>query len=254
MRDGLRALLWIGILTTGAVILWRASLSLSAKAPFPIDHGERLAFGVTVTGIVAGLSCAMSYARPRLITWSPLDRRTFSQTASGAAAFAALAIPATATLAWIGLTDIGLTRSSETALTLAYLLLLVLLSEALPEELLFRGWIMQALEKDRSPWKPVLGQALVFSLFAWVVGAVSSVTDASFIACFGIVLGIVRAVTGTIWTSVGLHLAFITAQQSALPSWAIWGGDPHPPVQIIGLTILPFSIIVGILYGRVKPS
>lgn len=44
-------------------------------------------------------------------------------------------------------------------------------------------------------------------------------------ACFDLALWIVQAATGTIWASVGVHLAFITVQHSALPQWAIWADD-----------------------------
>ena len=116
---------------------------------------------------------------------------------------------------------------------------MVLLSEALPEELLFRGWLMDALGSGRSPWRPGLGQAAVFTLFAWAIGSLNSLQDASFIACFGLVLGIVRAVTGSIWAPVGVHLAFIATQQSALPQWAIWAGDPHPKCGELAAEKLP---------------
>jgi len=226
-------------------------MSLSAEAPFPFEQGERLTFGVILTGSVAGLTYVMSHMRWGPITWCLLDQRTFAQIGTALAAYVGPAFLTTSLLVLAGFTDIGFTGSSDAFFRIAYLLALVFLSEALPEELLFRGWLMESLKSCQPPSGPILGQAALFTVFAWAVGGVASLHDASFIACFGLVLGILRSATGTIWACVGLHVAFITAQQSGLPPWTFWEGNPRMPVQVVGLTIVPFSVIVGMLYGRV---
>lgn len=252
MRKHVSDLFGILLPIAGAIVLWRAAMMLSSIAPFPFAHGERLTFALIVAGGVVGFTAVMARLQSRRVPFAPLNRVAVVQTCFGFAAYAGVALVAVGALLATGLVDITFTNSPDAALGVAYLVLLVLLSEALPEELLFRGWLMQVFEARRSPWTPVLGQTAIFTLFAWAVGAVASLNDASFIACFGLALGIVRAVTGTVWASVGLHLAFITAQQSALPHWAIWTGDPHMLVQAAGLTIVPFSVIIAVLFGRVR--
>jgi membrane protease YdiL (CAAX protease family) len=246
-------LFWTALLVLAALLLWRVAMMASAEFPMPFAHGARLTFGMIVSAGIVGFSIVMLRLRARPATWVSLDGLALAQVGLGTAVYAGLASVSVGILVLAGMADVNAPGSPDTVLKLAYLLVLVLLSEALPEELLFRGWLMDALGSGRSPWRPVLGQAAVFTLFAWAIGSLNSLQDASFIACFGLVLGIVRAVTGSIWAPVGVHLAFIATQQSALPQWAIWAGDPHPLVQSLGLAIVPFSVIVAILFGRVRP-
>jgi membrane protease YdiL (CAAX protease family) len=251
MKNRATTFLWAGLIAAGAILLWRLAMAASAIAPLPSTHGARLAFGLIVTsGVVAFTIAALRFRREA--PWMRLNRAALFHAGIGFAGYAGVAFLAIFALVLIGLADLEVTASQNAALSFAYLLALVFLSEALPEELLFRGWVMQMFGGRRSPWTAVLGQAALFTLFAWAVGAVASLDDASFIVCFGLVLGIIRAATGTIWTSVGVHVGFIAAQQSALPQWAIWTSSPHEVVQTVGLAIVPFSIIVAVLFDRVN--
>lgn len=254
MKHRWKKWLWTAVVIAGAVALWRAAMVAGAAAPFSFAHADRLVFALIVAAGVVAFTVVMARLQSRPITFAPLDQRTVTQTGIGFMGYSALALVVVGIMMLAGLVGIKLTAAPDAALWLLYLLLLVFLSEALPEELLFRGWLMEVFGVSRSPWIAILGQAAVFTLFAWALGGLASFDDASFIACFGVVLGIVRVVTGTIWASVGVHLAFIAAQQSALPQWTIWSGDPHMMVQVAGLAIIPFSIIVAVLFGRVKPS
>lgn len=250
MKNHAMTLLRAALVVAGATLLWRAAMVFSAAAPLPFTHGARLAFGLFVTGGVVAFTIAALRSR-RQAPWIPLDKVALFHAGVGFIGYAGVALLAIVAFILMGLVDVDVTPSPDAAFSFAYLLTLVLLSEALPEELLFRGWLMQMLAGFRAPWGPVLGQAALFTFFAWAVGAVASLNDAGFIVCFGLVLGIIRAVTGTIWASVGVHLGFIAAQQSALPQWAIWTSDPHALVQIVGLAIVPFSIIIALLFERV---
>lgn len=246
-------LLWTMLLLAGAILLWRAALALAPLAAFPVHQGERLTFALVVSAGILAFTLAAARHRRAWPTWAPLRRKAVVQFGLGFLCYAGLALIAIGAVVLAGAARIEFEAPPEAGYRLAYLLALVLLSEALPEELLFRGWLMQALTRSGSPWAAILGQAALFTAFAWAVGGVGSLDDASFIACFGLMLGVVRAATGSVWAPMGLHLAFIAAQQSALPQWDLWSADPHSIVQIICLTLVPFSVVVAMLFGRVRP-
>lgn len=89
-----------------------------------------------------------------------------------------------------------------------YLPVLVLLYEALPEELIFRGYVLRNLA-DRTPlWAAVTGQALLFTAFGALIGAAGSIERVVLFFTFGLVLGTLRVVTGSLWAPIGFHLTF----------------------------------------------
>ncbi|WP_010271898.1 CPBP family intramembrane glutamic endopeptidase [Paenibacillus senegalensis] len=90
---------------------------------------------------------------------------------------------------------------------------LVFIYEALPEELLFRGYLYRNLNSVLPHWQAVIGQAFLFLLFAWIIGAAPSWNRIVFFFGFGIVVGIIRVVTDNVWSAIGFHLAFQTMQQ-----------------------------------------
>lgn len=114
----------------------------------------------------------------------------------------------------------------ELVVSLAALTLLVLLYEALPEELIFRGYVFRNLNTAMSAWAVVVGQAVLFTLWGtglWVLGGGWEVL-AERLPLFlgmGLVLGCIRVVSGNVWACVGFHLAFQVAAQ-ALLSWELF--------------------------------
>ena len=89
-----------------------------------------------------------------------------------------------------------------------YLPLLVFFYEALPEELIFRGYFYRNLATRYALWLAVVLQAVLFTLWATAIGAAGSVDRLILFFTFSIVLGILRALTGNLWASIGFHLAF----------------------------------------------
>ena len=89
-----------------------------------------------------------------------------------------------------------------------YLPLLVFLYEALPEELIFRGYFYRNLATRFSLWLAVVLQAILFTLFGAAIGAAGSVDRVILFFTFSVVLGILRVVTGDLWASIGFHFAF----------------------------------------------
>lgn len=98
----------------------------------------------------------------------------------------------------------------------AAVLLLVLLYEAVPEELIFRGFIFAALQRNVPVWVAVLIQAALFCLFGVLIGAVTTPDRLLLFALFSLALGVVRASTSSVFAAIGFHAAFQTATQPVL--------------------------------------
>lgn len=101
------------------------------------------------------------------------------------------------------------------------LIALVFTFEAFPEELLFRGYIQGRLRMALSPWWSVVAQALLFAVWGtsfWVVGAGWSVLveRAALFFVMGLTLGAIRLMTGSLWATIGFHVAFQVCMQLVL--------------------------------------
>ncbi|WP_051297623.1 CPBP family intramembrane glutamic endopeptidase [Brevibacterium album] len=101
------------------------------------------------------------------------------------------------------------------------LIVLVLLYEALPEELIFRGHLLRNLMTGMAPWLAAVVQGMLFAAFGsvlWVASegwGVLAERGVMFLGV-GIVLGLLRIMTGSVWTCVGFHVAFQTVAQNLL--------------------------------------
>lgn len=97
-----------------------------------------------------------------------------------------------------------------TALPLA--LALQVLAVALPEELFFRGYLQGELQEAAGPgaWWPVLAAAVVFGLAHVLVGRGLA---AAVTALPGLLFGLLRRRTGTIWVPVLVHGAANTVHR-----------------------------------------
>ncbi|MDQ0174672.1 CPBP family intramembrane glutamic endopeptidase [Bacillus chungangensis] len=100
------------------------------------------------------------------------------------------------------------------------------LFEALPEELAFRGMLYDVLRHRFSTWLAVLFQTLLFVCFpianvlmAVIVGLTIESVSLGYIIlllCFGICLQLLRLWTGSLWTTIGFHLAFLEINRFVL--------------------------------------
>ena len=103
----------------------------------------------------------------------------------------------------------------------ALLIILVFLFEALPEELIFRGYLQRNLATALPPWVAAIGQAALFTAFGtglWVASEGWGVLAERGIMFFAVavVLGLLRIQTSSLWTPIGFHLAFQVVAQSLL--------------------------------------
>jgi membrane protease YdiL (CAAX protease family) len=144
----------------------------------------------------------------------------------------------------------------EIMLFVPLLAMLVFLLEALPEELVFRGYIYRNLSSVMSRAWAVSGQAVLFSLWGtllWIFtsGAIPF-ERLTMLFFFGLMLGMIRVITGSLWAAIGLHVAFQTAAQLLLNQgrghFELAGADV---LQLVALGIVPFSLaatIAGYFY------
>jgi len=119
---------------------------------------------------------------------------------------AALGTALTLLLGWAGVTA-GPFPASIVWLAF-YLPVLVLLYEALPEELLFRGYFYRNLAAAMPRWAAVVGQAVLFTAWGALIGAAASVDRVILLCTFALTLGALRVVTGSLWAPIGFHLVF----------------------------------------------
>lgn len=164
---------------------------------------------------------------------------------------AGIGLGAALVLGWV---EISLTTSLSNFMALLIgLVVLVLLYEALPEELVFRGYIYRNLNMSLPRWIAVGGQALLFTLWGIAIGASLTVDRIVFFFLVAIVIGMIRAITGDVWACVGFHLAFQTVQQLFSGGWAADAFAVSAPQTLeqfvfglipISLAILVLEIIV----------
>jgi membrane protease YdiL (CAAX protease family) len=123
------------------------------------------------------------------------------------------------------------------------LLVLVILYEAVPEELIFRGYLFRVLAERLSSGLTILVQALIFCAFGVIVGAAGSLDRILLFFVFAVSLGYLRQVTGTVFATIGFHAVFqLLAQWSLGEQWgALRLTDPSGWFALVALGIVPFA-------------
>jgi uncharacterized protein len=146
----------------------------------------------------------------------------------------------------LGWTRISLgTPSVGILLLFLYLPVLVFLYEALPEELIFRGYLYRNLSARYARWVSVLAQATLFTLWGAAIGAAGSVDRVVLFFTFSVALGILRVISGNLWATIGFHLAFQWVTQ--LVSAAVREGSlqiaEQPTLELVVFWFFP--IVLG---------
>jgi membrane protease YdiL (CAAX protease family) len=138
------------------------------------------------------------------------------------------------------------------AVTFVGMLLAVASYEAFPEELIFRGYLYSALASRMPRAMAVAGQALLFLVWGVVIGAANTPYRMVVFLVFALVCGVLRAVTGSVWTSIGFHLAFQSVEQtlSSTSVLAVTPPDSYQSVGPIGLFLLPLVLLI---WAAVRP-
>src|SRR3546814_8278073 len=100
-------------------------------------------------------------------------------------------------------------------------------------------------------WPAIILQALLFTLFAWAIGAAPTWLDASFIFFFGFVLGLLRGAKA-VPAAIGFHLAFMSTRQFLGPTWGLLEAGNHDLIRMGVVTIILFRATNIFFHGRVR--
>ena len=133
-------------------------------------------------------------------------------------------------------------------------LVLVVLYEAVPEELIFRGYLFRVLAERLSGWLTILVQALMFCAFGVVVGAAGTLDRILLFFVFSISLGYLRQITGTVFATIGFHAVFqLLAQWSLGDRWnTLTVTDPGGWYALVALGIVPFACAPALAAALVR--
>lgn len=238
-------LMRFGIVLLACIAIWTLGLALLPGTATPT---HRLVAGAIITTLsCAFLAIALRVdGRDASLLGLGRMRDVLRGAGAGAGLWLLVALPATAILTWLGIADIRMASDWPTALaTLAVLIPAVLLIEAIPEELLFRGYLQGTLARRWSPWLAVLLQAIVFVLFAWTIGATAAPGQWSFLPGFALILGGLRLMGGNLGWPIGFHAALMVATQ-----WLLAHGhfavDNAMAIQVFAFVVLP-STVYGVV-------
>lgn len=143
-------------------------------------------------------------------------------------------------LGWVELTLH--TDFARLLISIFILFITVFLMEALPEEFIFRGYIYRYLNVSFPHWFTVILQSLLFSLFAYLIGAMYSIEQIQFLPGFAFIMGYFRAVSGNVWTSIGFHVAIMTATQILSPLHGYFDVSGLFTLRFFAFILLPSTI------------
>jgi membrane protease YdiL (CAAX protease family) len=274
-----------------ALAAWAAmGLALGAAGPVATALGEQ--WGLGRTGRQAVSALIVGLAVTAFIMWlnGRIDRRPLAALGLGPAGdaargftmgvlitggAAALVITPAAFAGWIdfvGPVDWG---ALGTFLILNALIAFGL--EALPEELVFRGYVFTTLKRRGRTRAAFLGTTALFCLImvptslaasatAMLLGqepdglllapeGTDPVTYIVLLACFGTALLAARIATGSLWTSMALHLTFLTVNRLVFADAdrdTGWQVEAAPDAAVLVLAYLLVTAAVFGLLARVR--
>lgn len=216
---------------------------------------ERVVGGVVLSGLVVVLIVLST----RLLGRHRLRDIGVSVPADGWRAFvtglASWLVPAALAFGVLGLLGFPLTVSAPADrfwIVLALLFFAVLLSEAVPEELVFRGYVTAVLAERLHGWWVILVQTALFTLVAVALRGGLDLLNLSLFVAMGVVLGYLRMETGSVWTTIGFHVAFQTGSQLVLTHDIVEfsGSSAH---AMLALGAVPFTV-AAILVSFLAPA
>ena len=204
----------VAVVSIAVIVIWLFAVEVLGSFSGPA-YADRVGHAVRA-GAISALVVPLIILSRRYLDRRPWSGLRLTPLGAGwrvalfGAAFwlVAAGIGLTVTLA-LGWASVTISAPSTGIVLLAiYLPLLVFFYEALPEELIFRGYFYRNLAARYPRWLALLMQAALFTLFGAAIGAAGTVDRVILFFTFSVVLGILRVVTGNLWTAVGFHLAF----------------------------------------------
>lgn len=134
------------------------------------------------------------------------------------------------------------TNLNQLLLSILILYITVFLIEAFPEELIMRGYIYSHVNAIFPHLKTLIIQTLIFSLFAYFVGAIYSLEQLLFIPGYGFMLGYIRAKSGNVWTAIGFHTVIMTASQIINPMHGHFNINGIFAIRFFAFNLLPYIL------------
>jgi len=123
----------------------------------------------------------------------------------------------------------------------------IALVPAFAEEILFRGYIFRAFEKNKGVIAALIFSSLIFALFHL------QLTNILPLATLGAVMGLLTWMSGSIWPAVVAHFmnnGAAVVMGSYMPDTAFADLTPEslPPLWMLGLSIILTVIMIRIIY------
>ena len=247
---------WSAVVARTALVVLVATLTLRAivvLSPPGFDPAFRLLAGVVFSLVALALVHGLARAdRHRgQVTAAPGIGANLRAFADGLLLWLLPAAAGTALCMAAGWVQIDFTGTLPALLgRLALLTLTVFLIEAMPEELLFRGYVQQLLGTRMARWLAVVAQAGLFCLCAWLAGAMADASKWTFLPGFALLLGYLRALSGNVWTTVGMHLAWMTSTQILGPQHGLFATTGLGTLQFAAFALLPSAVASTVLNLR----
>ena len=234
----------LAVLPLGAGLAIAMTLLPTTRDPSdPITLATRIGIGLVLSALViAVVALLIRYAdRGRLHDSGMTSIRTGWWLAVwGAVVWTAPAALAFGVLALLGSPLTITVPVPDLILTVLLLLCAVLLAEAIPEEVVFRGYVTTALDGLTRGWGIILTQAVLFTLSAALLRQNANPADLSLFLAMGIGFGYLRMITGSVWMPIGFHTAFQTGAQLVLTHDAIdFSGGTGAAMLALGT--IPFA-------------
>jgi membrane protease YdiL (CAAX protease family) len=254
---------WWARLAAGAVVAVGVWLLVDALAAviFGSDYslGSHASRAVTTAVLVfAAFALLLRWERTRPADYGVVRAGMPRGLMLGAVGYLLPFLAATLIILTLDLASLDLSAPPlETAGQGLLVLGLVILYEAIPEELIFRGYLFRVLAERMSGWATILVQALMFCAFGVIVGAAGTLDRILLFFVFSISLGYLRQITGTVFATIGFHAVFqLLAQWSLGEQWgALSVTDPNGWFALVALGIAPFAFgpAVAALLVRSRP-
>lgn len=225
----------IGIVIAGTVAIWSLMASVSARV-FGGDVGT--VSRIVCALIVFGLAVPMIILARRFLDrrpWSSLQlpgwRRAWGPLLVGVLSFllpASVGVGIALLAGWVRVTTT--VSPSAVAAAIAFTVLTVLLLEAVPEELIFRGYLYRNLSASLAPIWAVVVQATLFAVLGTALWVTTSgwgvlAERAALFLVLGVLLGILRLISDSVWNPIGFHLAFQVVAQTLFVGTVIQVSD-----------------------------
>lgn len=254
----------VAVVLAGALLGWLAIAALGTRVwgegPSLARHLASAVLALVVASALVGAARRLLDRRPSGELGLPGGRRAIQDLLLGALSWLLPAAIGLSIVLGAGWLDVEIDATlAETAGVVLLLLVLVLVYEAVPEELIFRGYVQRNLTAAMRPWLAVLVQALLFATFGttlWVITEGWGVLLERLMLFFGtgVVTGCIRVISGTVWATVGWHLAFQVVMQMFLSSQYLEVTVSDETVLVVATAVAAFvtsTTIAGFLWrGR----